>query len=208
MSSPKDSPKMIKQNASFGEVLRAVGQGLESLDVENFELQVEGDGYLALGTPRAVANRSTQRGMKVTFQNAWHIIADRISHHNAADSKSNILRVLFTPEGIRRLECEGETKRNEDSAGIPNPNKISQILRMIGEYIDAKSGRFISACKQQDSILFDYETAARIRITKNWKLAELHEYWFQVSNQRQERQDIVERELGGDRGKSGTAQPH
>jgi hypothetical protein len=213
MSSPNDSPKMIAQNASFGEVLRAVGQGLESLDVENFELQVEGDGYLALGTPRApspgaVANRSTQRGMKITFQNAWHIIADRISHHNAGDSKSNILRVLFTPEGIRRLEREGETKRSEDSAGIPNPNKISQILRMVGEYIDAKSGRFISACKQQDAILFDYETAARIRITKNWKLAELHDYWLQLSNQRQERQDIVERELGGDRGKSGTAQPH
>jgi hypothetical protein len=113
MSSPKDSPKMTKQNASFGEVLRAVCQGLESLDVENFELPVEGDGYLALGTPRApspgaVANRSTQRGMKGTFQNAWHIIADRISHHNAADSKSNILRVLFTPEGIRRLKCEAK----------------------------------------------------------------------------------------------------
>jgi hypothetical protein len=77
---------------------------------------------------------------------------------------------------------------------------------MVGEYIDAKSGRFISACKQQDSILFDYETASHIRIRKNWKLAELHEYWFQLSSQRQERQDIVERELGSDRGKSGTAQ--
>ena len=32
---------MTKQNASFGEVLRAVGQGLESL-VENFEFQGEG----------------------------------------------------------------------------------------------------------------------------------------------------------------------
>jgi hypothetical protein len=31
---------MTKQNASFGEVLRAVGQGLESL-VENFEFQGE-----------------------------------------------------------------------------------------------------------------------------------------------------------------------
>ncbi|HEY3168720.1 MAG TPA: hypothetical protein VGK57_15915, partial [Candidatus Binatia bacterium] len=77
---------MTQQNVSFGEALRAVGQGLESLDVENFELEVEGDGYLALGTPRApspgaVANRSTQRSMKVTFQNAWHIIAHRISHH-------------------------------------------------------------------------------------------------------------------------------
>src|SRR5437867_12222567 len=75
MSSPKDSPKMTKQNASFGEVLRAVGQGLESLDVENFELEVEGDGYLALGTPRepspgALESGSMQPGVKNTRQDA------------------------------------------------------------------------------------------------------------------------------------------
>ena len=196
---------------SFEEVLRAVGQGLQSLAVEDFELQVEGDGYLALGTPRApspgaVANRSTKPGMKVTFQNAWQIISERISHFNAADSKSNFLRVLFTPEGIHRLQCEGETKRSEDSGGIPNLNQVSQILRMVGEYIDAKSGRFISASKQQDSISFDYETAAHIRITKNWRLAELYEYWLQLSKQRQKRHDVAERELAGERGKSATAQ--
>ena len=213
MSAPKKSMKMHPQTTSFGEALRAVGQGLQSLAVENFELQVEGDGYLAVGTPRApspgaVANRSTQSGMKVTFQNAWHIITESISHYNAADSKSNFLRVLFTLEGIHRLQCEGESKRSEDSGGVPNLNQVSQILRMVGEYIDAKSGRFVSACKQQDSISFDYETAARIRIAKTWRLAELHEYWLQLYNQRQERQDIVERQLGGDSGKSATAQHH
>ena len=203
--------KVNPQTTSFEEALRAVGQGLQSLAVEDFELQVEGDGYLALGTARApspgeVANRSTQRGMKVTFQNAWHIITERISRYNAADSKSNFLRVLFTPEGIHRLQCEGETKRSEDSGGVPNLHQVSQILRMVGEYIDAKSGRFISACKQQDSISFDYETSAHIRITKNWRLAELYEYWLQLSNQRQKRHDIAERELAGERGKSATAQ--
>ena len=196
---------------SFEEALRAIGQGLQSLAVEDFELQVEGDGYLALGIPRspspgAVANQSTKPGMKVTFQNAWQIITERISRHNAANSKSNFLRVLFTPEGIHRLQCEGKSKRSEDSGGVPNLNQVSQILRMVGEYIDAKSGRFISACKQQDSISFDYETAAHIRITKNWRLAELYEYWLQLSKQRQKRHDVAERELAGERGKSATAQ--
>lgn len=211
MSEPKKSMKVNPQTTSFEEALRAVGQGLQSLAVEDFELQVEGDGYLALGTPRApspgtVTDRSTKPGMKVTLQNAWHIITEKISPYNAADSKSNFLRVLFTPEGIHRLQCEGETKRSEDSGGVPNLNQVSQILRMVGEYIDTKSGRFISACKQQDSISFDYETAAHIRITKNWRLAELYESWLQLSKQRQKRHDIAERELAGERGKSATAQ--
>ena len=63
---------MNKQNASFGEVLRAVGQGLESLNVENFELQAEGDGYFVLGTPRSrswsywvLCSRSSSRHYKI-----------------------------------------------------------------------------------------------------------------------------------------------
>jgi len=207
MSSPKDSPMMNKQNASFGEVLRAVGQGLESLNVENFELQAEGDGYFVLGTPRspspgAVESGSMQPGVKNTLQNAWYSITDRVSHKvKASDAMPNVLRVLFTRDGIRRLQCEGEAKRSEESAGIPNLNKISQILRMVGEYIDAKSGRLISACKSQNWISFDYETVAHFRITKKWKVAELYEYWLEVSDQRQRRHDIVERELAGERRK-------
>ena len=37
---------------STGQELRAVGQGLESLDVEDFDLKAEGDGYFALATRR------------------------------------------------------------------------------------------------------------------------------------------------------------
>jgi hypothetical protein len=40
---------------STGQELRAVGQGLESLDVEDFDLKAEGDGYFALATRRLPA---------------------------------------------------------------------------------------------------------------------------------------------------------
>jgi hypothetical protein len=196
-----DYKKFVEEDmpsASLGQELRAVGQGLESLDVEDFELQAEGEGYFALGLPRTAANAPapTPAGLKQAFQNAWHSFTGQIDKTDTASkTTSPALRVLFTPEGILRLEREGKAKRNEDSAGVPNLNKLAQILRMVGEYVDAKSGRLLKARKRRDRISFEYEAAPNKRITEEWNLVQLYEFWLKASSQRQERYNIVEREL-------------
>jgi hypothetical protein len=190
-------------SASLGQELRAVGQGLESLDVDDFDLQAEGEGYFALGMPRAAANATnapTPAGLKQVFQNAWHSFTGQMDKTDSASkTTSAVLRVLFTPEGIVRLEREGKAKRNEDSVGVPNFSKLAQILRMVGEYVDAKSGRLLKARKRRDRISFDYETPPNKRITEEWNLVQLYEFWLKASNQRQERYEVAKRELSDQR---------
>jgi hypothetical protein len=188
-------------SSSLGQELRAVGQGLESLDVEDFDLEAEGEGYFALGMPRSGANAPSQptpAGLKQAFQNAWQSFTGQVDKTDSASkTTAAALRVLFTPEGILRLEREGKAKRNEDSAGVPNLNKLAQILRMIGEYVDAKSGRLLKARKRRDRISFEYETASNKRTTEEWNLVQLYEFWLKASDQRQERYEVVRRELTG-----------
>ena len=78
---------------------------------------------------------------------------------------------------------------------------------MVGEYIDTKLGRLLKACKQRDGISFEYETASAGIVTENWKLAELYEFWMQVSNQRHERQVIFELKPAAEREKN-RVEPH
>jgi hypothetical protein len=189
-------------SASLGQELRAVGQGLESLDVEDFDLRAEGEGYFALGIPRTAnaASPPTAAGLKEMFQNAWHSFTGQIDKTDTASKTTSVaLRVLFTPEGILRLEREGKAKRNEDSAGVPNLSKLAQILRMVGEYVEAKSGRLIKARKRRDRISFEYETASNKRVTEEWNLVQLYEFWLKASDQRQERYEVVKRELSSKR---------
>jgi hypothetical protein len=199
-----DYKKLVEENtpsASLGQELRAVGQGLESLDVEDFDLQGEGEGYFALGMPRTPANAPSPpspAGLKEVFQNAWHSFTGKIDKTDTASkTTAAALRVYFTPEGILKLEREGKAKRNEDSAGVPNLSKLAQILRMVGEYVEAKSGRLLKARKRRDRISFEYEMASNKRITEEWNLVQLYEFWLKASNQSQERYEIVTRELSG-----------
>jgi GrpB-like predicted nucleotidyltransferase (UPF0157 family) len=55
----------------------------------------------------------------------------------------------------------------------------------------------LKARKRRDRISFEYETASNKRITEEWNLVQLYEFWLKASNQRQERYEVVKRELSG-----------
>jgi hypothetical protein len=190
---------------SIGQQLRTVGQGLESLDVEDFDLHAEGDGYFALGIPRSADNTATaptgfaQASIKNTLQVTWHSLIGRSpADEKLPENASGVLRVLFTPEGLLRLELEGRAKRSKNSGGIPNLNRVAQVLRMVGEQLDTKSGRLLNASKRQDWISFEYTVDSGEHIKEQWNLSDLYKLWLDVSNQREERSNIVERELAGE----------
>jgi hypothetical protein len=193
-------------SVSMGQDLRAVGQGLESLDVQDFDLQAEGVGYLALGmvrpNARDTAKRSEQAGLTGTLKSAWHNLTRRVDDNDTSKAMPQVLRILFTPEGILRLEREGKAKRSEESAGIPNVGKLAQVLRMLGKYLDERSGRLLQARKREDWISFEYETASNGLIREKWKLSQLYELWLKASNLREERYETLAHQLDSKLGTS------
>jgi hypothetical protein len=195
----RESRLNIATSMTIGQELRTVGQGLESLDVEDFDLQCEGDGYFALGIPHTQGRNleTTRFGNIVALKlvrNAW----ERLSGENSSDRKlsdpgAGVLRISFTPEGLLRLEAAGITKRNPHARGIPDAQKLGQILRVVGEEIDAKSGRLLRIRKRRQRISFEYATRAEEHAIEEWKISELRELWLDASRQKREPANIVER---------------
>jgi hypothetical protein len=176
---------------SIAQELRTVGQGLESLDVGDFDLQGQDNGYFALGIrrtggPRADMERPAKAFALSLLQNVWQSLTGRKS----SDSKffnpgPDVLRILFTPEGLLRLEAAGIARRNAHSTGIPDSTRLGQILRMVGEGLDAKSGRMLKVGKRRDRISFEYATADNQHATEEWKISELAERWREAFQLRQ-----------------------
>ena len=96
------APSTVKYRAakSRGQELRAVGQGLESLDVEDFDLTLDVEGYFALAT-RRVPTRTPKAAFRKVVRIAWHKFS---GHNTEIDAGPDVLRVVFTPDGICRLE--------------------------------------------------------------------------------------------------------
>jgi len=186
---------------SVGQELRTVGQGLESLGVEDFDLKSEGEGYFVLGIPRdrkrsAQTDRVESRAWTSRVYGAWRDLTGQSPlDRKTSEPGPDVLRILFTPEGLLRLEVAGIVKRNPESPGVPDPARLGQILRMVGEELDAQSGRLLEVRKRRRWISFDYSTDSDAHVAEEWKISELVEHWLEAFRKRRERAEIVEREL-------------
>jgi hypothetical protein len=176
---------------SRGQELRAVGQGLDSLDVEDFDLTADVEGYFALAT-RRVSTRTPRTAVRKVVRIAWQKVS---GHNRQIDAGPDVLRVVFTPEGILRLQRMGRQRRKPQSIGLPDLTRLAQILRIVGERLDELSGRLVKLSKRGEKITIEYSSAANRRRTEDWKLSELAELWLDLCQRRHERSNALEREF-------------
>lgn len=176
---------------SRGQELRAVGQGLESLDVEDFDLTADGEGYFALAT-RRLSTATSKAAVRKVIRIAWQKFSGQ---NRRIDAAPGVLRVVFTPEGILRLERMGRQRRKPQSVGLPDLTRLAQILRIVGERLDELSGRLVKLTKRGEKVIIEYSSAANRRRTEEWQLSELTELWLELCKGRHERSDALEREL-------------
>ena len=171
---------------SIGQELRIVGQGLESLEVEDFDLQGEGLGYFALGVPRRHGD-TAQNSMELwnKMRTSWQsLTGPSYSIRKFLSVGPGVLRILFTTEGLLKLEAAGITRRNPNSTGVPDFTKLAQPLRMVGEHLDAQSAHLLNVSKRGDRIAFAYATGPTDKRMEEWKLSQLFGKWMDAYQHR------------------------
>lgn len=167
---------------TLGQELRTVGQGLATLDVGDFDLRREHDGYFALAVPRVQTGAEGNPGVRSTW---WHLTRRSSTDRLLAEEGPGVLRVLFTPEGMLRLEAAGIARRAARSTGSPDLASLAQILRLIGERLDHHAARMLKVSRRGGWISCEYVRGQDELITDEWKLSDLHGFWQEACRQRQ-----------------------
>ena len=170
-----------RTSLSTGQELRTVGQGLASLNVADFDVRRERDGYFALAIPGTAAAGDTNATVRNTW---WNLTRRRATDRLLAEAGPGVLRVLFTPEGMLRLEAAGIAKRDLRTHRAPDPTGLGQMLRVIGERLDHQAARFLSVSKRGSWITCEYASDADERMTEEWKVSDLRGFWQNASQQR------------------------
>ena len=126
---------MMNSNTEYAKPLRAIGQDLEKMHVQKFEMESDGNDYIV-------------RSM---------VEADQVDH-DAATPSYKTLELRYTPEDLNRLEREGQAKRCDPNQ-MPNARSASQVLRATGAYVNDTSSRLLGVIWQNQSVRIMYETA-------------------------------------------------
>jgi hypothetical protein len=142
--------------------LRALGQALEILQIERFEIEPDGDSYLVQILAKRPGRRS-DRGPtgESTVRHIW-ASAPRETGGEQVDTNllyamAKTLDLHYTPEDVVRLEKEWRARRNQADR-IADPSTLSELLRAAGAYVSEQGGALLKIRRQEGSLVLHYET--------------------------------------------------
>ncbi len=151
------------QSAPLARRLRAVGQALEALRVQDFELRVSDGDYLVRGSqaapapPPPLTSPPARRGALGSLRRILGGV-EPVDVEPPVPPRARELQQLelrFTPDDIAKLEQQGQSQR-QASPGMPDLHSLPQVLRTIGDYLDRQGHELARVVKQGQNITIEH----------------------------------------------------
>ncbi|HWO43546.1 MAG TPA: hypothetical protein VNO43_17295 [Candidatus Eisenbacteria bacterium] len=150
---------MAKPN--YASDLRALGQALEILRVERFEIEPDGKSYLVqVTTERPGGRYGFGPNSEKTLRYIWAGTAaerdDSIDVH-LLYAMAKTLDLHYSPEDVARLEQEWRAQRAGLRASA-DPARLSELLRTAGGYVESKEATLLSMRRHGSAVTIRYQT--------------------------------------------------
>jgi hypothetical protein len=165
----------LDRSQSYTQLLRPVGQALEPLALESFSLTIEGDAVVVKGRRRREkpADQPSPRGF-------WQLLRAGRTASPQSVAEEETVELRYTGEN------KPSARANADA------HSLSQIIRAAGAFVDQKQGRLLAVSKDQQKIDIDYELPGGRRMTEEFTVPSLYEYWVKLYLKRSSRTEPVD----------------
>jgi hypothetical protein len=178
--------------SGYAQSLRAIGQALEVLNVQGFEMELAGEDFVVRGNMPAAHSKllNGQCGAE-QLRIIWGSIprgAGALGNSCAPNGTADVSRVelCYTIGDVERLDEQGRSRRGQ-SQTVGDAWSLSQILRSIGAYLNQKCARLLKITREADSIFVEYETSVGSKMRETLAMRDLYDLWVRMYLQRAER---------------------
>lgn len=166
-----------QKSCSYEITLRALGQALEALGIESFELVLEGDNFVVYGGPELAPTRE-KRSTATRFQ---------LFRRNRAKTKPQrgfyISGMRFQESDVKRLDHQGKDIRITPE-GCPDTNSLAHALRMIGAHIDKKGGILLRVIRYNRLFTIWYKNSLGAASKEIFTQSNLYDLWVHLYKKR------------------------
>ena len=177
---------MASANLPYAQSLRAIGHSLELMSAGSFELEKRDEVYLV----RVTAGEPAK---KLGFGRSLlkKVIRMLQTGPDPDDELLNARRVAqplrYTSSDICNLDTQAGSQRGKANT-MPDAHKLSQVLRVIGDYLDRKEAREFTVSKSTHSVSVWYETTGGYQNRESFTVPDLYERAIHLYLQRSSRE--------------------
>jgi hypothetical protein len=126
-----------KATVNYQNLLRAIGQGLEALEVISFDLEVSASHYVVCGEcKKPMTADKPKSSLKKSFLSLVLNVTKKGTARAVGSQPFHFNGLRFTRTDIELLERKGNVLRSNYEDSAPDPHRLSQMLRTVGAYLD------------------------------------------------------------------------
>ena len=166
---------------NYSRILRVVGQKLEPLRPETYEVVCYGNCYLVRCRVKEAYQSDKEKEKKVrglaAFLRLWREPDSPSTDGKPNEGTSMNVEFLYSLEELSRQDEE----RQEPRRGVnemPDPYSLSNILRAVGAFLDRKPDiKLLFASNRGQEIVILYETNHGVRNLEEYPISAIYEFW-------------------------------
>jgi hypothetical protein len=170
----------------YAQMLRAIGQALEVIQIQEFEIELAGEDILVRGaTPSAHHAHKPGQVSPDQLQAVWGAVPNLAAKQ--AERSFADMELCYSRSDIDRLEAEGRARRGTSSAPADASRLLSQALRGIGGYLDHKRASLSKLRRDHESMAAEYQTSAGTPMRETFAPKDIYDLWVRMYLQRADR---------------------
>jgi hypothetical protein len=165
---------------NYSTILRVIGQKLEPLQPETYEVVCYGNSYLVRCRVKEDNQDRKEKEKQVrrlaSFLRLWREPERPVIRENPNVGSFMNVELLYSLEELNRQDEERKKPRRDPDA-MPDPYRLSNTLRAVGEFLDRKPDAkllFVSNRRQEVTIL--YETKRGGRSLEEFPISTLYDF--------------------------------
>jgi len=164
-------------------VLRAIGQGIEKLGVESFDLEMsDNHDFVVSGTYREPCESKPR--LKKSFLSLIINAAKNNCKQKTDSTLFHFSKIRFTRNNIELLDQAGKASRTSWDGNPLNPLGISHVLRMAGAYLDSKGSLFLRLSWRHDKLTVWHFNGTDGEAKEMFTPQNLYDQWVRYFNAR------------------------
>ena len=168
-----------KGSVRYQTILRAIGQGLENLNVNSFDLFESSESEFVVGgdcnETKALSGRTPRP--KKSFLSLFSTHERRKIARKSSAERFNFVGLRFTDQDIEFLDRKGKLLRSRESSSPPDPSRIAQVLRGTGAYLDYKGSRLLGLSWRHQILTLWYINGFGAEVKEQFTPLNLYDVW-------------------------------
>jgi hypothetical protein len=171
---------------NYSTILSVIGQEMESLRPEAYEVVCYGNSYLVRCRVKPDPANTKEEEKKVSRLPAFLRLWKEKEKPAASDTVDRVdptmVELFYYLDDIKRLEESRQAKPSDPNA-MPDPYSFSYTLGAVGDFVDRKpNARLLFASnrgQEGQKIVILYETERGIRALEEYPISGIYDLWVQ-----------------------------